>query len=268
MNRTTLFSVGLLIAFFLPWVDVVFVAYNGYSLPIAIDKFKDIAEVGKIFDINKKVGDVSILKLSYILYLIPIFCIVNIIRSFNGQKRLSYLLNEFNIGLLSVLLLYAYLMSIDVKSNVLSVGYYLTAAFSLIGLFLPNSIIQKDNNKTATNDTTSVDNTNVLNQLTQLHSLKEKGVITEEIYEKERAAFLKQLDVSETNTSTQDTTKAELVEEVKVKTQEEIDRENEIQEQQKIADIKYKKSENMIVKIVVGLIIAFVIFRVIQVMLK
>ena len=43
----------------------------------------------------------------------------------------------------------------------------------------------------------SNDRENLLNQLTQLHSLKEKKVITEDIYEQERQKILKTLDTTQ-----------------------------------------------------------------------
>ena len=58
-----------------------------------------------------------------------------------------------------------------------------------------NTVITNNVSKTPTLQATTptTDRETLLNQLSQLHSLKEKGVVTEEIYEQERLRILDKL---------------------------------------------------------------------------
>lgn len=193
MKRNTIFSIGILIAFFLPWIDLTFFTLSGYNIPTSLDK---INNVSKVFNSN---DNSDILKISYFLYLIPICSAFNIIKDISGYKG-SYFLNEFLFGIIGVILLFIMVNNINEKAtSVFSIGYYLTALFSVLGIFSYNSNkseeIQSPQKKEEPKEAVSIsaDKTDLLNQLSQLHSLKEKGVLTEEIYEQQRQEILSKL---------------------------------------------------------------------------
>lgn len=194
MKRNTIFSIGVLIAFFLPWIDLTFLTLSGYNIPTSLDK---LSNVGKVF---KSTSNLDILKVSYLLYLIPICSAFNVIKDISGYKG-SYFLNEFVFGIIAVILLFIVVININEKiTSVLSIGYYLTALFSVLGVFsFERNSKEYENTSYKTKEdikeTTTItnDKNDFLNQLAQLHSLKEKGVLTEEIYEEERQEILSKL---------------------------------------------------------------------------
>lgn len=206
MKRSTILSIGLLISFFLPWIDFTILTLNGYEIPLSLDKLSNLNKL-----LNKK-DDLDIYKLSYFFYLIPICSVYNIIKDFSAIKG-SYFLNEFGIGILSIILLYVGVTNINEKAtSVFSIGYYLTGLFSILGFLLNNRTKETENNSLASeNENVEInisdsDKTNLLNQLSQLHSLKEKGVLTEEIYEQERKEILSKLkkeNISENTVQTE-----------------------------------------------------------------
>ena len=173
MKRSTILSIGLLISFFLPWIDFTILTLNGYEIPLSLDKLSNLNKL-----LNKK-DDLDIYKLSYFFYLIPICSVYNIIKDFSAIKG-SYFLNEFGIGILSIILLYVGVTNINEKAtSVFSIGYYLTGLFSILGFLLNNRTKETENNSLASeNENVEInisdsDKTNLLNQLSQLHSLKQ-----------------------------------------------------------------------------------------------
>lgn len=209
MKRRTFFSIGVLIAFFLPWVDLNFFTLSGYDIPTSLDKLSNLSKVFNSSDNS------DVLKFSYLLYLIPVCSVFNIIKDITGYKG-SYFLNEFLFGIIAVNVLFILINDINEKAtSVLSIGYYLTSIFSVLGIFL------FEKKKTSNEDEkisyqikeepeeisiTTTDKTELLNQLSQLHSLKEKGVLTEDIYEQERQEILSKLtkqNITENTTQTE-----------------------------------------------------------------
>jgi len=124
----TFFSIGLLISFFLPWFSLPFMSFNGYDIPTLLDK---IIPVGKLFN-----NDLNILKVSYILFLIPICSIYNVLKDIFYFKG-GYLLDEFLVSIISLVILFYFLTqnNMDVMSFI-SFGFYLSFIFSLSGVIL------------------------------------------------------------------------------------------------------------------------------------
>ena len=151
---STVFSLGLLVSFFLPWVvaqinfDCDFgwrFRINGFDIPLFLDKFSNLMyELGNSGDSLMKYSEILMIysKLSYLLLLVPLCSVYNIIVGFYGSRK-SYFLNEFAIGLICVLgLVCAVFVHVPmdiikrIDFSVLSVGFYLTILFSVAGVFL------------------------------------------------------------------------------------------------------------------------------------
>lgn len=192
MKKSTILSIGLLIAFFLPWVDLTFFTLSGYDIPTSLQK---LSQLNKVFSDN---GNSDIYKFSYFIYLIPVFCVFNILKDFGIIKNISYFLNDFLVGIISSILILLYVINFNEKAtSIFSIGYYLTVIFSVLGRLLyifGDDSVKEKGDKT---EVLQLDKTDLLNQLSQLHSLKEKNVITDEIYESERQKVL--IKFQETN---------------------------------------------------------------------
>ena len=121
MKKTTIFSLGLLVAFFLPW----YFSLSGFKIPMAYDKW---GSLGELFGHN-----MVFVKVTYILYLLPICAIYNILMDFTGNKK-PYFLNEFIIGIIitGVLLIPTIVNS---SPSLWGIGYYLTVIFSVLGVW-------------------------------------------------------------------------------------------------------------------------------------
>lgn len=135
IKPSTILSMGLLISFFLPWFSVPFFDISGFSIPTSIDKFISMGSfVGE---------DMTILKLSYLIYLIPLTSLYNIIVDI-GKVISKYFLNEFAIGLFCSLTIYFLLKSYNNDlTRTLGIGFYLTILISVIGLILTNPLFKK-----------------------------------------------------------------------------------------------------------------------------
>jgi len=190
-TATTIFSVGILISFFLPWIDLGFFSLNGFEIPTSLDKLI----IARLFSDD---NDIVYLKLSYVLYLIPLFAFINIIMDLS-RANYRTLLDEFGVGISVVLLVFIFIQFIYGKAtSTLSIVYYLTALFSLLGVLsfkrkTKTETTSTTNNESFKDDAVPVDKNSLLNQLSQLHSLWEKNVITENIYEQERQEILSKL---------------------------------------------------------------------------
>lgn len=212
MKLSTLFSIGILISFFLPWIDFTFYSLSGFEIPTSLDK---ISNVNSVLG-NKE--NMEILKISYFFYLIPICSIFNIIKDLSKGKYTLFL-DEFFFGIIAVIAFVLFVYNLNEKSiSFLSLGYYLTLIFSVLGLLAPansneeEKTIELVNNAKVTKEDFVGEQTILLNQLSQLHDLKEKGVITEEVYEYQRKnIFLKLKPETESINSTE---KEEILQEV------------------------------------------------------
>jgi len=212
MKFSTICSIGLVIAFFLPWIDLTAFTINGYEIPTALNK---LSTVSKFFD-NSQSNDLNkiVIYVSICFYLIPIFSIIGIVRDLSfSYDRTGWLaeVNGFGLGFGAVMTLY-YTFEIINKTTIYSVsfssGLYLTALFSIIGFIstvvehyqMKKRDREKDNpQKPCINEefqepnTLVIDKVNFLDQLSQLHSLFEKNVITKDIYEQERLDIMSKM---------------------------------------------------------------------------
>ena len=126
---TIIISIGILVSFFIPWIDLPFINATGWELPLYLDK---ITSIGRLFEMDNSTQ--IFLLLSYLLYLIPLISIYNLFQLFiSGICKRKYFLYIYTIiGLLSVLLL-IFIMNLS-PLKILGVGYYSTIVFSLIGI--------------------------------------------------------------------------------------------------------------------------------------
>jgi len=186
MKTNSIFSLGLLISFFIPWFNFGIFTWSGYEFPISLDKLYFVS----LFPEN---SDISYLKMTYFIYLIPILSIISIIRDLSGKSG-SFLFDEFVAGLTSVVLLFFFLSTSKVGTSLFSIGYYLTGVFSILGIF--SHLFEKNKPSKLNEHLTQPisDKNELLNQLSKLYDLKEKNVITEEIYEKEIKIVLLKLE--------------------------------------------------------------------------
>jgi hypothetical protein len=246
MKLRTILSLGLLIAFFLPWIDLTFFTLSGYNIPISLDK---LATIGNWVNTS---DDTSIYKISYVLYLIPIFCTYNIIVGLS-KKEAAFFLNEFLVGLICSGFFYFFISSYGEKvTSILSIGYYLTASISLFGVFESvvaffnkienNPLNQSRGNNEKDKEISSEEKEALLKQLEQLYSLKEKGFLTDEIYEQERKLILAKFEKSEPQ-----------------KVEEEINIKIEKQEPEENEKVKTKKPINKKAIITISLV-ALIVF--------
>ena len=139
IKPNTILSIGLIISFFLPWFSVPFFDISGFNIPTSIDK---IISIGSIFG-----KDMTILKFSYLLYLIPIVSVYNIIVDFWKIKS-TYFINEFFIGLFCSVAIYYLLTELDKNlTKTLGIGFYMTIFISIIGLIMTSPLFENLINK-------------------------------------------------------------------------------------------------------------------------
>ncbi|MGN6399073.1 MAG: hypothetical protein ACTHMD_01385, partial [Flavisolibacter sp.] len=169
---------------------------NGFEIPTSLDR---LITIESLFNND---SDAVYLKLSYVLYLIPFLAFANIILDL-AKSKFNMWIDEFVIGIITVLLLFIIVKGIhENATSTLSIGYYLTMLFSLLGIFSTLIKPKKEAVSLAINQTSKEevpinDKSSLLNQLSQLHSLREKNVISEEIYEQERLTVLSKLQPQE-----------------------------------------------------------------------
>ena len=193
MNRSTIFSIGMLIAFFLPWYDVSIFTFSGYNIPTSLDK------LSYLYTTLHSDTNTELYKFSYILYIIPVCCLINICEYFFHNKTSDFLAGRFQfvIGIFVLFVMPFSFITPEDKKTILTplvtpkvdIGYYLTIIFGFWGLFFSE---YKKNNLSQKEEVIN-DNSNLLNQLAQLQSLKEKNVISEELFEKQKQDILDQL---------------------------------------------------------------------------
>lgn len=198
MKRNTILSIGILISFFLPWINFTFFSLGGYEIPTSLDKLYNIS---MLFKNGEKP---AIAKISYLLYLIPIASVFNIIKDISKQKTYIFF-NEFVFGGIAVIAFFIKAHQINEDpTSVLSFGYYFTIIFSVLGIlsYFSPSVYDVFGNNFLGNNPEHTDATNkseLLNQLSTLHSLQEKGALTDDIYEQERQVILSKLQNQESN---------------------------------------------------------------------
>lgn len=193
----------LLISFFLPWLSwgVIFtnITVRGYEIP---SKIKDLLNITDIFPNNDN-DSIIALYTSYLLYCIPTFSFAAIILGLNKKNNQSIHVARI-ASVIPILLgmIFLFLMVVGKKNDFLQyldIGFYLSILIGIALWILTSTAYhsQKDVNIKNTGFLSSSDNSDLLNQLSQLHDLKQKKVITEEIYEQERKIILEKLQPEE-----------------------------------------------------------------------
>lgn len=213
MKFSTVCSIGVLVAFFLPWIDISFlttVSLSGYDIPISVNQITKI--LGTFFGGDKVDLNRYQLWISLFFYFIPILSIISILMGLTKSKSFWFHEKgvEFLLAFGLIVCLYYIVKIINSQPTApnvnLGIGVYLTALFSILGIISldikrywkkTKNFIENDsqtdidlNTKLPESLISSEEKTNLLNQLSQLHDLKEKGVLTEDIYEQERQGIL------------------------------------------------------------------------------
>lgn len=128
LKYTTALSASLLISFFIPWINWSFFKFSGYDLPPVINSFYPAGRLS--------IGAYQSVSIAYLLYLIPLCCVLSIIRDFTGL-RLIPVISEFLAGLILSGVLYYYMDRHDEDMlHSLSTGYYFTVCLSVLGLIV------------------------------------------------------------------------------------------------------------------------------------
>jgi hypothetical protein len=198
----------MLIAFFLPWYHISIVSFNGYDIPNTLDKLSNLAGTFKTNSNDNLETFRIIAKCTYFLYLIPVFCIINILANLS-DKKLPQLLTRFHfINVVLWLFFTPFLINTSNEENLgltelltprADIGLYLTIVFGILGMFVKDkSLIEIKNNISSSKGNRNSlkfteENSNLLNQQTQLQSLKEKNIISEELLEKQKQEILENL---------------------------------------------------------------------------
>ncbi len=197
---TTIFSIGILFSFFLTWVEFSFLSFSGYELPTSIDK---LITISKVFS-NE--ADLEYLYLIYFVYLAPFLAFINIIFDLTKATYRTFI-NEYLVGIFVCFFLFILTVSLNNATKLnfeFGIGFYLTCFFSFFGLFTFRYNIDKPINRSIPHPNNNFNPHNIkqdeksalINQLAKLHDLKEKGVLTESIYETERKEILDKLEGS------------------------------------------------------------------------
>ena len=124
-KTSTFFSIGILISFFLPWIDYVVTRFSAFRIPMALDS---LANFGQSSGIN-----MAYAKVSYLLYLIPCFAIYNIVSDLT-RKENRWEINEFGTGITATVILLILFLANGGNLSIFGIGFYLTAIFSILGL--------------------------------------------------------------------------------------------------------------------------------------
>ena len=137
LNKRTMFSLGLLASFFLPWLNFIIFNLSGFRIPIAYDR---LSSIGSLFG-----NDMLYVKLSYLLYLIPICAIYNSLVDLKllGDRK-KFFLNEFVVGLVITGAIFIIAMTSEFNLAFLGIGFWLTVLFSILGVALDRHRLQKD----------------------------------------------------------------------------------------------------------------------------
>jgi len=237
LKPTFFVSLAFLLCLFLPWMSLLGMSANGWQLPVEAN------QASFAFDVTSHLGDPLWVKFLYLFYIIPGVAAYNMVMRL---KRRKPVVNEFFLGLIWALLVLFLLLWADMQFNnkmvsmanknmdlglykLLSVGYYVFLACSLIGMYLTlvkevddyMTLEQEMEAEYADGGTYSqytpepaaaatpaapvapvqeADRAIIYERLTQLHGLYEKGILGSQEYEAEKAALLSQLP-SQTGTA-------------------------------------------------------------------
>ncbi|MEI7596640.1 MAG: hypothetical protein WCK02_12895 [Bacteroidota bacterium] len=125
----TICSIGLLVSFFLPWFNIPILYVSGLNIPHYLDAISTTTSA--FLSDNSKT---EILKLSYLLYLIPCIALYNIYKDFSSQRKV-FLINEFTVSILLILILNVSLFNLDINLKPF-IGIYLSFLFVISALFI------------------------------------------------------------------------------------------------------------------------------------
>jgi hypothetical protein len=180
MKRTTVLSIMLLIAFFMPWADLRFISFNGFDLPSSLIQFSQLSLTE---------SETNVLTATYAIYLIPLFSFITIIGSF-FQIPFSNKIQkvEYYLGLIFSILIIIALSNMNNRVfSFLGIGFYLTIIISVIGIVISDKTIVLSK-EVATNQLPDF-----TTQLTQLKDLFDKQIITAKEYQMKKEDILKKM---------------------------------------------------------------------------
>jgi len=124
-----LFSAGLLVSFFMPWLEVLFVSFGGYEIPSALKSLNSVANV---------VGaGSSLVYLGFLLWLVPLMSVLDGYRYV--REKSYFIINEFWFGLIfsvGIMVVLIYLFGISALYRFGAIGLYITLSCSVCGLLL------------------------------------------------------------------------------------------------------------------------------------
>ena len=206
-NVKLISSIVLLLAFFLPWVEINIWNFSIDSNACMIPKYllKYIEPVDDKFPVAL---------LSLFFYSIPILCLIRVYKSFTNQPY-KPAINEFGASIIMsiffIISLLAILNKMHQEEKIVSFigfGFYINIIATIVGVLCVNEStqaypstynIESNNNIFETEIKNTTNNTDIIKQLSQLFELKEKGILTEEIYNAEKQNLLNKLESSKKN---------------------------------------------------------------------
>lgn len=179
MKRTSVLSILLIIAFFLPWADFELFSFNGFEIP------DSLAKVGRLKGVFND-SDMTFISVSYALYLIPILAVGNLIIGFMETKYEEYIKrSEFYFGLI-LSILFAFIVG-NIDDDLLGFmgsGFYMTLIVSIVGILIKDKPLIPETIKNMSPQS------DLKEQLTKLKELREQNLITEEEFQQRKEAVL------------------------------------------------------------------------------
>lgn len=200
MNLRTILSIALLISFFLPWINTPLFTLSAYEIPLSLQKANSVFS---FFNDEEEMGNV-IMILSIILYSIPILAGYRILKNISKLQPPKYVINEFDIVL--VVTVFSFIVLKDFNQSALGflgVGFYSSFFFSIIAIltsfaeklgFKKGESIYSGSKNEPEVESNFTNKSDLINQLSQLQILKEKGVISDEVFEQQKAEILDKLN--------------------------------------------------------------------------
>ena len=203
-NVKLISSIVLLLAFFLPWVEINIWEFSIDSNACMIPKH--------LFKYAKYSDDLyPVALISLLFYSIPILCIIRIFKALTNQPY-KPAISEFGASIIMSIFFIISLLAILNKMHqeekivrFIGFGFYINIIATIIGVLSVNESpqaypstynIESNNNIFETEIKNTTNNTDIIKQLSQLFELKEKGVLTEEIYNAEKQNLLNKLESS------------------------------------------------------------------------
>lgn len=119
MKITTIASICIIIAFFVPWYDFYYTFFWGFELPFALTKLLDLESSTRPY--------------FYVIYFIPLFALFNIVAELS-KSQITWKPNEYLCGVLFSIFLIVVELS-ESRFN-LSFGFYILFVSSISGLII------------------------------------------------------------------------------------------------------------------------------------